>query len=104
MAITKEQVEKKFIDSGVALGKKYATGKYLENRKLTTKVTSPAEVIAYTMTTLQNDGADVDLVIDDKEKEWRIDYKYSDGSKDSISGPIIVTEAGTTTKNKVENT
>ena len=104
MAITKEQVEKKFIDSGVALGKKYATGKYLENRKLTTKVTSPAEVIAYTMTTLQNDGADVDLVIDDKEKEWRIDYKYSDGSKDSISGPIIVTEAGTTTKKKVENT
>ena len=104
MAITKEQVEKKFIDSGVALGKKYATGKYLENRKLTTKVTSPAEVIAYTMTTLQNDGADVDLVIDDKEKEWRIDYKYSDGSKGSISGPIIVTEAGTTTKKKVENT
>lgn len=104
MAITKEQVEKKFIDSGVALGEKYATGKYLENRKLTTKVTSPAEVIAYTMTTLQNDGADVDLVIDDKEKEWRIDYKYSDGSKDSISGPIIVTEAGTTTKKKVENT
>lgn len=104
MAITKEQVEKKFIDSGVALGKKYATGKYLENRKLTTNVTSPAEVIAYTMTTLQNDGADVDLVIDDKEKEWRIDYKYSDGSKGSISGPIIVTEEGTTTKKKVENT
>ncbi len=104
MAITKAQVEKKFIDSGVALGEKYATGQYLENRKLTTKVTSPAEVIAYTMTTLQNDGADVDLVIDDKEKEWRIDYKYSDGSKDSISGPIIVTEAGTTTKKKVENT
>ena len=104
MAITKAQVEKKFIDSGVALGKKYATGQYLENRKLTTKVTSPAEVIAYTMTTLQNDGADVDLVIDDKEKEWRIDYKYSDGSKGSISGPIIVTEAGTTTKKKVENT
>ena len=104
MAITKEQVEKKFIDSGVALGEKYATGRYLENRKLTTKVTSPAEVIAYTMTTLQHDGADVDLVIDDKEKEWRIDYKYSDGSKDSISGPIIVTEAGTTTKKKVENT
>ena len=104
MAITKEQVEKKFIDSGVALGEKYATGQYLENRKLTTKVASPAEVIAYTMTTLQNDGADVDLVIDDKKKEWRIDYKYSDGSKDSISGPIIVTEAGTTTKKKVENT
>ena len=56
MAITKEQVEKKFIDSGVALGKKYATGKYLENRKLTTKVTSPAEVIAFIMSTILTHG------------------------------------------------